>query len=60
MNFDYLYRKFQGAKPDAEETEADKLKNLADSILDMSKSLGEVKENLGKIQDTTQSSNPES
>ena len=57
MNFDYLYRMFQGTKP--EETEADKLKNLADSILDMSKSLGEVKENLGKIQDTTQSSNPE-
>lgn len=59
MNWDYLYRMFQGANPGVEETEADKLKNLADSILDMSKSLGEVKEKLDKIQDTTQSSNPE-
>lgn len=58
MDFNALFSMFQGAKP--EETEADKLKNLADSILDMSKSLGEVNENLGKIQDTTQSSNPES
>lgn len=57
MDFNDLFSMFQNTKP--EETEADKLKNLADSILDMSKSLGEVKENLGKIQDTTQSSNPE-
>jgi len=56
MNFDYLYRMFQGAHPDVEETEADKLKNLADSILNMSKSLGEVKKKLEDISPTTQSS----
>ena len=60
MDFADLFKMFQGANPDAEETESDKLKNLADSILCMSKSLGEVKENLDKIQDTTPNNNPES